>query len=621
MIDDELFLKELQEGFIEEAVDLVEQCEQYSLQLEKTDDVKSCIKILFRHFHTIKGTAASVEMKDLAGYTHKIENLLVAIKNEELKVNSSIIGLLLEASDKTKNYVYSKKQGTTFPLNVDEVEKRVNAIIRNENIIEESAAYKIHTDNHLIKENLDRPEEDLNLNQDKVKNLGDILLEENKITEDQLDRAIEEQQRKLGTILVESGYIEDDDLKGALSKQATIREKNGTPVMDEYIKLPLSKIDGLIDYLGEQVILQTALNYCNERGHLGDELMSKTIGQLNKITQDLQQSAISLRMFNLKPLFRKAQRLVRDTSVQLGKEIKFIGIGENAELDKTIVDELSGPITHLVRNSVDHGIEDKKTRIDLNKDPVGSIEIQAFQRSGFFYLVITDDGRGLDLDKIKQKAISLKMAPNVDKMSDEELYSLIFHSGFSTKEQATDVSGRGVGMDVVKNTIEKLRGTIQIKTKKNEGSSFIIKLPLTLAIFNGMVVDIGERKIVIPNSEVLSIIDKSKEHLYSIDQTNQILRDDDNVYPIIDLPQTIGIKTSENTKESKHSLYLIATNGQKKYAIRIKDILGQQKVVLKKLPENLSNLKGISGVTILGDGSVSLILDVNKTLSLYSNAS
>ncbi len=393
---------------------------------------------------------------------------------------------------------------------------------------------------------------------------------------------------------------------------------------DEFVKLPLSKIDGLIDYLGEQVILQTALNFCNARSNAGDELMSKTIVQLNKITQDLQQSAIALRMFNLSQVFKKAKRLVRDTSLQLGKEINFSGIGENAELDKTIVDELSGPVTHLVRNSVDHGIEDKEQRLLNGKDPVGTVELQAFQRSGFFYLVITDDGKGLDADKIRKKGLSLGLIKEKDVFKDEELYDLIFRSGFSTKDEVTGISGRGVGMDVVKNTVEKLRGTIQVKSIKNKGSSFIIKLPLTLAIFNGMVVDIGNKKLVVPNSEVLQIIDKSKECLCSIDKDNNLLRDGESVYPIISLPKVIGIKTHiDKVKDLpgsvNHSLYLITSDGQKKYAIGINEILGQQKVVLKKLPDNISKMQGISGATILGDGTVSLILDVNKTLKIYNN--
>jgi len=572
MVDEELFLKELQSGFIEEAVDLVEQCEQKSLQLEAGGDVKSCIEVLFRCFHTIKGTAAAVEMQNLASYTHKIENLLVAVKNGDVKISTEVINLLLEASDNTKNYVFSKKEGKDFSLDVASVEKRVKDLISSGGVVKE-----------LVQEPVQGP-----------------------VQEPVLEPRVN----------IPVSVIQEDKLPQA--------EDASKIVSDEFVKLPLSKIDGLIDYLGEQVILQTALNFCNARSNAGDELMSKTIVQLNKITQDLQQSAIALRMFNLSQVFKKAKRLVRDTSLQLGKEINFSGIGENAELDKTIVDELSGPVTHLVRNSVDHGIEDKEQRLLNGKDPVGTVELQAFQRSGFFYLVITDDGKGLDADKIRKKGLSLGLIKEKDVFKDEELYDLIFRSGFSTKDEVTGISGRGVGMDVVKNTVEKLRGTIQVKSIKNKGSSFIIKLPLTLAIFNGMVVDIGNKKLVVPNSEVLQIIDKSKECLCSIDKDNNLLRDGESVYPIISLPKVIGIKTHiDKVKDLpgsvNHSLYLITSDGQKKYAIGINEILGQQKVVLKKLPDNISKMQGISGATILGDGTVSLILDVNKTLKIYNN--
>ena len=615
MFEEEGFLEELQIGFIQDARDLLDQTEQAYLEMEKKSDKPSVMEKIFRCVHTIKGTAGTVDFKYLCDFTHIVENLLVKLKNGKIKNNPEITSLLLKCNDRIKKYIDLIEQDRKGILDTSDLEMQIEKqiILADLGKTLDEAAFEEPSPLPVIECQRDQFEKQAGI-PEGFKDIGTILVEDKVINHQQLDYAVDLQNKKLGEILVDYGACDSLDIDQALRKQGLNKPKHS----EEFVKLPLSKIDHLLDYLGEQVILQTSLDYGRKDLVKNSELVEKTIIQLNKITHDLQQIAISLRMFPLKTIFNQAQRIVRDTALKLGKEIELVKFGENTELDKSILDELTGPITHLIRNSVDHGIETPEERIKCKKSRIGRIELHAYHQGGFFYLKIYDDGKGLDLKKIKQKAISKGLVSETRQLSDKEIGKFIFASGLSTKDEATDVSGRGVGMDVVNTSIEKMKGSIDVETQTGFGTTMIIKLPLSLAIFNGMVVSVAGETYVLPNSEVKEICHLDMVNVRRLNDAESMIEIKNEVIPFVDLRRIFNPQKISRVVGSK-CIVLVVSQHEKNYALRIDDIQGQQKIVLKNLGAENDNIPGVAGGTILGDGKVALILDINEIIGIYTN--
>ena len=441
----------------------------------------------------------------------------------------------------------------------------------------------------------------------EYKDIGTLLVENSDVSTEDVAQAVKLQNSKLGEILVEQGKVSSKDLDSALQKQKELPKKSGKK-KEEYIRISLDKIDEMVNYFGEQVILQSTLEYAKEDLEANADLIRRTISQLSKITYDLQQTAISLRMVSIKTLFSKLERIVRDGSKSLGKEIEFVKYGDDCELDKNIMESIIDPLTHMVRNSVDHGIELPDDRAMSEKPRQGKVEMKAYPRGGFFYIEINDDGKGLDRDKIIEKAIAKKLIPVNHGLPDSEIYNLIFMSGFSTKENATELSGRGVGMDVVKTAIESLKGTCTIHSTPGQGTSFVIRLPQSLAIFNGMIVRINQNRYVLPNSDVLEIIPyiESQSRLL---ENRRIMDFKGEVIQLIDMVSTFKVMKNENIlSENEEPTVLVVAHNQKKYGLVVNELFSQQRVVHKNIGVEVKKVKGISGGTILGDGKVALII-------------
>ncbi|OFZ25013.1 MAG: hypothetical protein A2381_13125 [Bdellovibrionales bacterium RIFOXYB1_FULL_37_110] len=614
MFEEEGFLEELQVGFIQDARDLLDETEQAYLEMEKKSDKPSVMEKIFRCVHTIKGTAGTVDFKYLCDFTHIVENLLVKLKNGKIKNNPEITSLLLKCNDRIKKYIDLIEQDRKGVLDTNDLEMQIEKQIILADLNKTAEYVQVEkSESRLSTECQKELVELMEAKQSEFKDIGTILVEDQVINDQQLDYAVGMQNKKLGEILVDHGACDSFDIDKALHKQGLNKAKHP----EEFVKLPLSKIDHLLDYLGEQVILQTSLDYGRKDLVKNGELVEKTIIQLNKITHDLQQIAISLRMFSLKTIFNQAQRIVRDTALKLGKEIELKKFGENTELDKSILDELTGPVTHLIRNSVDHGIEAPEERISCGKSRIGRVELHAYHKGGFFYLKIYDDGKGLDLKKIRQKAISKGLVSESKQLSDKEIGKFIFASGLSTKDEATDVSGRGVGMDVVNTAIEKMKGTIDVETQAGFGTTMMIKLPLSLAIFNGMVVSVSSETYVLPNSEVKEICHLDMINVRRLNDAESMIEIKNEVIPFIDLRKIFNSQKITRTQDKK-CILLVVSQHEKNYALRIDDIIGQQKIVLKKLGAENENIPGVAGGTILGDGRVALILDINEIIGLYT---
>lgn len=605
MLDnDDEFLNELRSEFLQEAQDLLEQNESSFLELEKSHDSDALEKI-FRLAHNLKGTAMAVSFEDLSTFAHEIENLLVDIRNETVEISSSVIDLLLTCNDQLKS-------------NITDLIDDYNSELKNDELIEKLKRFSTL---------------DINNSEKSITNdTSSIPFEETKVVQNdspsEFSDAALESLRELGIEMDEPEVIQEINNTSIVATNVSKAQNKEIKkkAKDEFIKLSLTKVDNLLNHFGEQVILQSVLEHAKLDIINNEDLIQKTITQLSKITYDLQQTTIALRMVPIRNVFSKMERIIRDTGKSLGKKIDFIKHGESSELDKIIVEAIVDPLTHMVRNSVDHGIETSEERIISGKNEVGTIELRAYPKGGFFHIELLDDGKGLDSDKIREKAIAKNLIDKNSQIEESDLFQLIFQSGFSTHDVATDLSGRGVGMDVVKRTIEDLKGTVEITSKKGVGTGFSIRLPLSLAIFNGMVTKVGNENFIFSNSDIDEALRVETSQIRTIDSSNKILNVGDEIYPLIDLQQILAGRARRKTQleendylSNTRKIAFITKYENKKYAILVDEILSQQRVVHKDLGPEASAHKSVSGGTILGDGKVCLIMECSKIIEQYKD--
>lgn len=560
-------LEALQKVFLEETSEMLERLERNFLQLEENPCDRGIMEDIFRIVHTIKGSANSVNFLELGTFAHILENLLVSLKRGEIENDSTVITLLLACRDRLCQFVEVLNINPQMSVQTGDLETRLNKI---------------------------------------------LVLKNKSVTQDS-------ESRDTGWGLFDDEISSDSQTHNVNSRfkpKQTLTQSDGdcTKIVktEESVRLPLQKIDTLINLFGEQVILQGALEQARHDIVKNRDQIEKTILHLGKITYDLQHTAMSLRMISVSGLFNKMKRTVRDTAKSLGKNVSLVVHGEDTELDKTFVDELSGAVTHVLRNAVDHGLETAEERIRFGKTPAGTVSIDASQESGYFYLRIKDDGRGLCRERILKKAIENGLVGETQVITDEEIYNLIFENGFSTAEKLTDVSGRGIGMDAVKTVVESLRGSVSVESQANIGTTITIKLPLTMAIFNGMVFTLNGERYIIPSKEVREIIRFKPEELRSVDDHTALVLMGNQTIPIVRLKR-FATKPSNPVKwrpDQRVVAFVIARNNRE-YAFTVDEVIGQQRIVFKKLGAEMENLPGVSGGAILGDGKIAMILDIN----------
>ena len=368
--------------------------------------------------------------------------------------------------------------------------------------------------------------------------------------------------------------------------------------------------------MGELVIAQTIISHNKGLLNGNDNGLSKTISHLNKITRDLQEEIMSIRMLPIRATFQKLMRVARDVSKKAGKEVETRVSGEDTELDKTVIDEIGDPLLHMLRNAVDHGIETPEERIKAGKDRKGVVELKAYHQGGNIVVEIKEDGAGLNKEIILKKALEKGLVKAGEKLSDQQIYHLIFEAGFSTAKSITNVSGRGVGMDVVKKSIEKLRGKVDISTKDGKGTTFTINLPLTLAVIDGMVVRVGKERYIIPTISIVESIKPLKEQIFTVKGKGEMIKIRDELFPMTRLHTLFNV--GQEKVLPWNSLVILVEGEGRKGCLLVDELLGQQQVVIKSLGDGFRNLKGISGGSILGDGRVGLILDTGGILEMLA---
>lgn len=546
--------QELKNGFLEEAKELLSNSESCFLNLEKAKDDPSIIEHLFRLAHNLKGSSAAMGFNDLKEFTHTLESLLLKIKKKEFSINNEIINLLLRCNDHLQLSIEKLKD--------DHKAECKNWILLQELelTIKEGHTSIIQTD---VVDKSSEPPDEIDFHQLNLK-----------------------------------GHIQDENKKSMVAR-------------DESIRVNLSKIDQLLNNVGELVIMQSVL--AQQKQQIPSPLLQKTVGQMTKIVKEVQEISMGLRMVPLKGIFQKMQRIARDTSQSLNKKIELILSGEETELDKTVIEKLGDPLVHLIRNAIDHGIESPEDRVQLGKSSVGHIYLQAYHKGGQIVIKVQDDGKGLDAEKLKHKAIEMNLISHDTTIDEKGIFQLIFASGFSTKSSLSDISGRGVGMDVVRTNINEIQGEIDIESRLGEGTSFSIFIPLTLAIIDAMVISHNNDRFVIPISQVNEAIRPEKEWIFYTKESEEILCLRNETLPVLRLEKLLkkkmgGLQTL--TPPWTCLALIVREAGQKPFAILVDEILWQQQVVIKKLGSELQHLPGVSGAAILGDGKASLILDI-----------
>lgn len=437
------------------------------------------------------------------------------------------------------------------------------------------------------------------------KKLGDILVDMGKVTDKDIDKVLSLQERPVGKILVDEKLAKQEDIDKALD----VQKKSGIQITD-FLRVDTQKVDSLVNLVGELVITNSQVSQSEGAQEITDPTYQKNFSQLTKIVKELQDQTMSLRMVPIRQTFQKMARIVRDVARKQGKAVDFVVKGEDTELDKRLIDSIGDPLVHLLRNAVDHGMEMPEERVKKGKPERGIISLDAMHQGGSIVIKVKDNGAGLNKEKILDKAISsgLVSSSNASNLSDEEVYQFILNPGFSTAEKITDVSGRGVGLDVVAKGVESLRGKIEITSNPGEGSTFAMRLPLTLAIIDGMVVGVGKEKYVIPALQITETIQPSEDDVFTVQGKGEIVKIRGVLYPLVRLHRLFGVKP--RTHKVWEALVMVMESEGRKCCLLVDYLAGHQQVVIKSLGEEFRKLKGISGGAILPDGRVGLILDL-----------
>ncbi|MDJ4465252.1 chemotaxis protein CheA [Salmonella enterica] len=421
-------------------------------------------------------------------------------------------------------------------------------------------------------------------------------------------------QEKTEVAPVASPAVVAPAAKSAAHEHHAGREKPARERESTSIRVAVEKVDQLINLVGELVITQSMLaQRSNELDPVNHGDLITSMGQLQRNARDLQESVMSIRMMPMEYVFSRFPRLVRDLAGKLGKQVELTLVGSSTELDKSLIERIIDPLTHLVRNSLDHGIEMPEKRLEAGKNVVGNLILSAEHQGGNICIEVTDDGAGLNRERILAKAMSQGMAVN-ENMTDDEVGMLIFAPGFSTAEQVTDVSGRGVGMDVVKRNIQEMGGHVEIQSKQGSGTTIRILLPLTLAILDGMSVRVAGEVFILPLNAVMESLQPREEDLHPLAGGERVLEVRGEYLPLVELWKVFDVDGAKT--EATQGIVVILQSAGRRYALLVDQLIGQHQVVVKNLESNYRKVPGISAATILGDGSVALIVDVSALQGL-----
>lgn len=604
------FEKEIKLSFLDEVGQLLADAEQCFLELEENPTNTTILEKIFRIAHNIKGSSKAVGFNELGAFTHEFETFMIQCKSGNIPIGPSTISLLLKCNDHIKDWISA--------LNTD-----LNSVLDSVELISEIQNFKFsetsHDNNLELESQTHEEERQLNSIETSLAIEGASSGEAISVDDIKVLKKNSPVLKSVSETNHETTQI-TNKLKNDLEKVDVKTEKssanNSKVSNDESIRVSLTRLEGLLNFVGELVILQTVLK---EQALTGNQLVLKrTVDLMGKVTKEVQEISMSLRMVPLKQTFQKMQRIVRDTSSQLSKKVQLTLEGEDTEVDKTVLESLSDPLVHIIRNAVDHGIEAAQERIKNGKSETGHILLRSYHQAGKLVIEIKDDGAGISPNRLREKAIEKGILRPGQNLSDNEAINLIFHSGFSTKAQVTDVSGRGVGMDVVKTNIEQIQGEVLVESEINKGTTFKIILPLTLAIIDGMIVRCQSERYVIPLSHVHETLKPETKDLKYVTGVGEVLNLRNENLPLIRLDQILNQGKKSKVTTDDPIAIIVRVQGQP-FAALVDEVIGQHQVVIKKLGSEMQNLSGYSGSSILGDGKPSLILELSELVRSYKS--
>lgn len=594
---DEKVDPEFLNDFLAETREHIESIEMNVLDLETDPGNIEIVHSLFRSFHTVKGLAGFVNQNLVREIAHQTETRLDKCRKGEAKINKYFIDLVLASSD------YLKKICDDFSLNIDpEFIEQVAAHL-------DALNYDSDLKGKIGEQNLEEPRED---KEERTTKIGEILINQGldpKTVEELLAKQDEYPGLKLGQIAVKEKKAQAHDIIQSLRIQEkaskTIAKDSG---YNEYTRVPVMKIDNLVDLIGELVITQSQIEQESAKRFGTNDLFTNKFLRMQQISKNIQNISMSLRMVSFRSTFQKLNRIARDTISELGKNVCLEIYGEETEIDRGVAERMLDPLLHLVKNSISHGIEEESVRIMNGKPPQGRVKINACNKRGSVFIEVRDDGQGINVEKIHQKAIEKRLLDPAKAYSDEEIVNTIFLPGFSTAVNVSNVSGRGVGLDVVKTEIYRIGGKIEIDNHPGEGCGFALKIPINMAVINGTIIDILGNRFIIPTLYIKRIIRPEEKEWISVSGRKVMLRIKDEVIPVIPINKIFGVSESE----VEEFLIIIIELEHKLKALPVRNIISRREIVVKSLGREFSHLDYVAGASILGDGRVSLILDIEN---------
>ncbi len=650
-------MQEILEDFLIEAFEMIEQLDQDLVELENRPEDLELLNRIFRVAHTIKGSGSFLNFSVLTHLTHHMEDVLNKARHGELTITPDIMDVVLESIDFMKKLLNAiRDTGTDANTGLDSdianVVARLDAISKGESPQDIPASQESSTTQEAPQSQA--PQEASNNTQEEVDYSSMSPEEVEKEIERLLNQRQEEDKKKreekrakgeLQDIQAPSEIEQTPNATPAAKAPESQKqpEVNATPAkqteakpqikprqeenktlatsVEQTIRVDVKRLDSLMNLIGELVLGKNRLikiyNDVEERyeGEKFLEELNQVVASVSMVTTDIQLAVMKTRMLPIGRVFNKFPRMVRDLSRELGKNIELVISGEETELDKSIVEEIGDPLVHLIRNACDHGIESKEERIAAGKKEQGTVELKAYNEGNHIVVEITDDGKGMDPATLKAKAIEKGIIGEreADTMTDREAYSLIFKAGFSTAKVVTNVSGRGVGMDVVKTNIEKLNGIIDVDSTYGEGTTLKLKIPLTLAIIQSLLVGVQEEYYAIPLASVIETVRISQDEIYTV-ENKSVLRLRNEVLPLVRLADIFGVDSVFDNSEQAYVVVIgLAEN---KIGVIVDFLIGQEEVVIKSLGSYLKGTEGIAGATIRGDGRVTLIVDIAAMMQM-----
>jgi len=586
--------------FLNEAREHCAIAEQMMLELETGSDSESAVNAIFRGFHTIKGAAGFLDLIPVSKLAHELETLLDQGRKGALVIEGAIADQIFSGIDVLRKLLDAIEEGLGSGGRMDGAPLIAELL-------------------ETLKELQENPQDFCEKR--SRSRVGDILVDMGATSQDKIDAALLEREsgsERLGETLIKKGEVPAKAVAKALRCQKLSRretsKKPAAKVVRDMVKVDTERLDRMVDTIGELVIAESMVGQDEEFLAAAPPRICKNVSHLNKITRELQEMGMAMRLVPVKATFQKLARAVRDLNRKAGKKSRLVLTGEDTEVDRSIVENIGDPLMHMIRNAVDHAIETPEKRSAAGKPETGTIWLRAFHQGGNIYFEIEDDGRGLDTEAILEKARERGLIDASRELSDQEIYQLIFHPGFSTAKNVTDISGRGVGMDVVRKNLDAMRGSLDVESRPGEGSKFTIKLPLTLAIIDGMLVRIRDERYIIPTISVIEAVHITPDKISTIGGRREMIDLRGKLIPLIKMAGLFNLGGSN--ENNIDDIVVVVENGQQTVGLVIDELLGQRQTVIKSLGATFSKQKWISGGAILADGSVGLIIDVGGVIQL-----